>query len=561
MRGKAIVWLLGALVYLGAMPLSASTAASSMQVGVLAGESGDADRDAVVSGALDNRFAPFDYREARRQGPVFWLRLLPGQAGDVDGVPVLRVRKGRHLALEVFAGGAAAAGLPAATTLPGFRGVEDVAFLLPAEGAALREPLYVRVEAAGAGAEELQLGVTSLETVLQQGRNHARVVAMAFGALLAMSCAALLIFFVLPDRIFLIYATLFSLQALYVTYLSGQGFDWPVLRAALPLMAHAWNVPAALSGAAACLFVREMADLRRYSPREYAVFGWLAIAFVVLAFANAAHVVGWGGWVAALGNVLFLGAALFTVVVAFLAWRRGSRAAGWFLLAWALLEVATTATAATFLFSDAEPSWLHYGLPLAMVAAAVLVALGVADRLLEQRRALTAAERRAETDSLTGVLNRRSVLERLDAACARVQARDLPIALLFIDLDHFKEINDAHGHLAGDACLRAVVAPIQAELRQSDVIGRWGGEEFVVVLTGADANAAHAIAERIVQRVADLTVEGFDRPIRLTCSIGVAASDTLGVWGEHLIARADAAVYDAKGSGRNRVRIAAAATA
>jgi len=245
-------------------------------------------------------------------------------------------------------------------------------------------------------------------------------------------------------------------------------------------------------------------------------------------------------------------------VVAFLAWRRGSRAAGWFLVAWTLLEAFTIATAVRLLFTEPEgaEALLYYGLPLSMVAAAVFIALGVADRLREQRLALTEAERRAQIDPLTGVLNRRSIVERLDAACSRARARGLPIALLFIDLDHFKEINDTFGHAAGDACLGAIIGPIQAELRQSDVIGRYGGEEFVVILSSADAAAARPIAERILDRVADVQVQGFGEPIRLTCSIGVAASDTLGVWGEHLIARADAAVYSAKRSGRNQVQVA-----
>jgi diguanylate cyclase (GGDEF)-like protein len=143
----------------------------------------------------------------------------------------------------------------------------------------------------------------------------------------------------------------------------------------------------------------------------------------------------------------------------------------------------------------------------------------------------------------------------------RAQARELPVALLFIDLDHFKQINDSYGHLAGDACLHAIVAPIQAELRQSDVIGRYGGEEFIVILSSASAAAAHPIAERIRERVAAIRVEGFGPPIRLTCSIGVAASDTLGVWGKNLIARADEAVYAAKRSGRNCVQMAEALAA
>jgi diguanylate cyclase (GGDEF)-like protein len=93
------------------------------------------------------------------------------------------------------------------------------------------------------------------------------------------------------------------------------------------------------------------------------------------------------------------------------------------------------------------------------------------------------------------------------------------------------------------------------------VVGRYGGEEFIVILSSASASAAHMIAERIRERVASVRVEGYGPPIRLTCSIGVAASDTLGVWGRHLIARADEAVYAAKRSGRNCVQMAEALAA
>src|SRR5262249_56183072 len=118
-------------------------------------------------------------------------------------------------------------------------------------------------------------------------------------------------------------------------------------------------------------------------------------------------------------------------------------AAGWFLIAWAMLETVTIATGIRLLIDRAEHAegLLYYGLPFSMVAAAILVALGVADRLREQRAALSEAERRAQTDPLTGVLNRRSLIERLEAACLRARARGLPIALLFIYLHHFNHTN------------------------------------------------------------------------------------------------------------------------
>jgi two-component system, sensor histidine kinase LadS len=518
---------------------------------------------AVRSGALDSQFETFKYREVRARKGAVWLRLTPSADFMPAGTAALTVSKGRHWQLQLFANrGDRGHSLTPALEVPEFRGVHRMVYVLP-DGLKAGQTLYARIEARGRGAEELRFSPSILDEELARAAEHARMIALAFGALMALAIAAFMIWFVLSDRLFVLYGTLISLQAIYVAYLSGQGFDWPVLAAAGPLTSHAWNVPVALSGAVACLFVREIADLRRFSPRAYAVFGWLAVAFVVLAFTNLATLAGLGAQVAALGNVLFLGAAVFTLAMAFLAWRRGSRAAGWFLIAWAQLEAFTIATAARLLFTDGDDAelLLYYGLPLSMVAAAILIALGVADRMREQRVALTEAERRAQTDPLTGVLNRRSLIERLDAACTRARARGLPIAVLFIDLDHFKQINDSFGHAAGDACLRAVVEPIQAELRQSDVVGRFGGEEFVVILSSADESAAHPIAERICRRVAETSVAGFGDAIHLTCSIGVAASDTLGVWGEQLITQADSAVYAAKRSGRNRVQIAEALAA
>jgi two-component system, sensor histidine kinase LadS len=513
----------------------------------------------VVSGSLDDGFKPAGGKNLPK-GAVFWLKLDSAGSSEGAGTPVIVMHAGWSTRAELFAerGGTAAA-LPRATQLPGFRGSEDTVFTL-VEGLGANQPLYARVSVANGDSEPLSFTRSTLEETLARGAERARMIALTFGALVAMALAALLIWFVLREPLFILYATLFFLHALYVVYLSGQGFDWPWLSHARSLGSFAWNVPVGLSGAVACLFTREIADLRHFSPRIYAMFGWFAAAFVLITVANLAKLAGLGILVNALGNLMFSVTAAITLVVAFVAWRRGNRAAGWFLIAWALLEGFTMTAAVRFLITrsvDSNPLLYHYGLPLSMVAAAVLVALGVADRLRAQRLALTEAERRAQTDPLTGVLNRRSLIERLDAACLRARARGLPISLLFIDLDHFKEINDSFGHPAGDACLRAIIEPIHAELRQSDVIGRYGGEEFVVILSSADAAAANPIANRILQRVSAISVEGFGAPIRLTCSIGVAASDTLGLWGEHLIAQADAAVYVAKRMGRNQVRMAA----
>ena len=529
--------------------------AGPFAITVLPISAADATVEGVTSGRLDGEFTTFDYRATRERGGPFWLRLVPQAGIDPPAGVALAVRKGRHFYLRAYDSNARA-GQPliAAAALPEYRAEHTALYVLPA-GRTPGDPIYVHVDVAGIGAEQLNFSLPSLADALARGRAQTRMVAVAFGALLAMSITALLICVVTPGSIFVWYATLFTMQALYIVFISGQGFEWPILSPLAPLGSNTWNVPAALSGAAACLFTRKITDMRRYYPRHYVLFGWLAGVFVLLALSNFLRSPDTNPVITAGGNLIFLGAAVYTLVdrVPRVAARQPAG------------RLVPGRLGAARGHDDLDRREVHrraaehllfYGLPLSMVAASILVALGIADRLREQRLALSDAERRAQTDPLTGVLNRRSLIERLHAACSRAQARGSPVALLFIDLDHFKNINDTRGHLAGDACLRAVIGPIQKELRKSDVIGRYGGEEFIVILSSADAHAAQTIAQRIRERVAGLEIEGFGDPIRFTCSIGVAASDSLNVWDEELVRSADSAVYVAKAAGRNQVCVA-----
>jgi diguanylate cyclase (GGDEF)-like protein len=553
-----------------ALPLSAATAdphqalarpaAGALPLGtqILDAAVTSPDPEGLGQGALEGRFGPFRSAGSHLLTGTQWFRLDPPPAGQA-GTPVLVARSGMEQALEVYGRqGGHSVPLDITSVIPKFGGAEDKVFALPS-GLDPGKPLYAKVTRVGRAVTDLQFSTSTLAQVLEGAAAHARVISFAFGALMAMAISALLIRLVLPDQIYPLYGVLFLLQAIYLAYFSGQGFGWPLLSFARPFANYAYNVPVAVSAAVAALFVREFANLKLFSPKVYDAFGWLAAAFIGLALSNVLREFGLGRLIAAVGNLMFLGSAIVTIVVAFLAWRRGgNRAAGWFLIAWSLLCTFQILTALRLLYTraDSAEGILYYGLAPSMVAAAVLIALGVSDHVRQQSLALTDAERRAQTDPLTGVLNRRSLIERLDAACLRARARNLPISVLFLDLDHFKLINDTFSHAAGDACLAGIIPPIQAELRQSDVIGRYGGEEFVVILYGADAVAAHPIAERICRRVAEIRVEGFGGPIQLTCSIGVAASDRLGVWGQHLIAHADTAQYAAKRCGRNQVQLA-----
>ena len=541
-------------------PVLAVDGHSSVALRVLASERTPLAAADVASGARDGEFAPTASSTLRQTAGVQWVRLESMQSIARPAIPVVTVASGRDVRIDLYPGGTAAAPAPLirAADLPGFGGTRELAFLSPGPGLRAGQVFYARIQAAAPAADRLYFAIGTLAQAQAQGARHALMISLACGALAALALATAAMWLVLSDRLFILYAAMTGLQALYLAYFSGEAFRWPGLAAGSALVPYAWNVPVALSGALASLFAREIADLRHASPRIYGAFGWLAAAFGALAVANLGRLVGLGQIVVGIGNLMFLGAGIFVLVVAFLAWRRGNRAAGWFLFAWVLLETFAILTSARLLFTRAasDEALFYFGLPGSMVASAILTSLGVADRLRQQRHALTEAERRAKTDPLTGVLNRRSLLEQLEAVCRDARANGLPVAVLFLDLDFFKSINDSYGHAAGDACLAAIVRPIEAELRQSDIIGRYGGEEFVVVLSGADAAAAEPIAERIRLRVAGVHIEGLDARIQLTCSIGVASSNPLNVWGEALIAQADAAVYAAKRLGRNRVQVA-----
>jgi diguanylate cyclase (GGDEF)-like protein/PAS domain S-box-containing protein len=162
--------------------------------------------------------------------------------------------------------------------------------------------------------------------------------------------------------------------------------------------------------------------------------------------------------------------------------------------------------------------------------------------------------RMATTDVLTGAANRRHFIAQSEAELVRARRHDQPMGLIMLDIDHFKQFNDQHGHATGDLVLREVVACCAALVRQQDLVGRLGGEEFVVLLPQTDIAAAHTLAERLRLGIAalELTSE-HGKPLSVTASFGVSEL-VMGDDVDSLLARVDAALYEAKRGGRNQVR-------
>lgn len=163
----------------------------------------------------------------------------------------------------------------------------------------------------------------------------------------------------------------------------------------------------------------------------------------------------------------------------------------------------------------------------------------------------------AMTDRLTGLFNSAAIFERLEAEIARHKRDDMPLGVVMFDLDHFKVVNDTHGHLAGDAVLKQAAERLKKVCRPYDLVGRYGGEEFLAIVSGVSVETTAIMAERVRLSFDETPFKFGDIEIHVTISAGVAAPDGMEtVDMKALIRKADTALYEAKRAGRNRVKIA-----
>ena len=264
---------------------------------------------------------------------------------------------------------------------------------------------------------------------------------------------------------------------------------------------------------------------------------------------------GGGAWIAAMHFNL----APSVIIVAMQAMDKAAIGGARFLGRCLVAQVA--AAVAVALLFRIEPQILQSGnvarlasVPLLFVFPIMvgLTAYQLSRLVRRQNRELAAL---SSTDGLTRLPNHTAWLEAVEREFARSKREGHSMAALMLDLDHFKAINDKHGHPAGDEVLRGVAEVLRECLRQHDVPGRYGGEEFGVLLPGSDAAAAEAIAERIRRRIEWASFAG---SLKVTASIGCAALEAKDLFAASLIARADRALYAAKDAGRNRAMRAAA---
>ncbi|MBJ6979518.1 diguanylate cyclase [Luteimonas sp. MC1895] len=510
------------------------------------------DIEALRSGRLDGALARLDAPLLRaRQGEVGWWRVTapaPIPAGDRPQLVlrspfVNRVQAwvpGRDAPVELSIYGAHADPSHAPRAL-----VVDLPEGLPAGSA-----VWLRVEARSS--LPMQVAVEPLATVQRDDLAYTtwRTLVLSVIALLAV-----LAFVFRAGTGESSFAWFGGMLCFAVFYLVSVGGDARLLPGAEQLFSttRAHMVVGGFGVVCSNLFQRSYLDLPGKLP---GVDRLLWIGTALSASCGIGAILALAPWQSLAGNAgLVLSAALLLVGSTTLA-LRGDRSGRVVMVSWLPLMVFTTLVATGLMELWSAPPWLAQGLAGSFALASLLLAIGLADKLLELRRDRDQASALAVADKLTGLLNRAGIEAELRRALQADQAGGMCIA--FVDLDNFKPVNDEHGHGVGDQCLRVVSQRVRNQLRGGDLIGRYGGDEFLVVLPATPLADALAVAERMRVSVngRPLTIE--HHRLRASLSIGVAESRP-GDSVEALVERADAALYASKQAGRNRVSSAGAA--
>lgn len=424
-----------------------------------------------------------------------------------------------------------------------------LAWRLPADQAA-SAPILLKLAPSAAANAPMRFKLQPLGEFLQQDTAWVIFASACLAAMLTMVLMALCFALMLHDIAYAWYAGYILCYALIQGTETGfvfhsLGWQWLADSASL---AHFAAV--VLSVGFAALFVARFCGLQRHAPMWRVPVLALAVGMTQLVLLRASDVPLLLQVERALFTPLLTLGALLLLVVAIVAVVRGSRSAWFFLAGWVPLLLLTAAGNAQTRGNLPDWGWLSDAGLVAGAFEAIALSLGLADRALSMRQDRDEVRALADSDALTGVFNRRAWNERASAALATLDKG--PTALLFLDLDYFKTLNDRLGHHSGDRALIAVAKTLKAELRPADLLGRYGGEEFVALLDATTTAQAIDVATRLCRRVHRLDIAAGSDGTMLTASIGIAIhqpTDSL----EALVERADQAMYSAKLNGRNQV--------
>ena len=426
-----------------------------------------------------------------------------------------------------------------------------LAFRLPG-GQGAQQPILLKFEPSGTLAAPERFELQSFNDYLREDAYWLAFATACFAIMVAMALMALCFAIMLRDVTFawytgymLCYVVVQGVQTGFLFH--PLGLNW---LAGSEVLVGASAV--ALSVSFASLFVSRFCDVQRYAPTLRVPVVALGIAMPLIVLMRCTGIAELVVMAQTLVNPLLMLGALLLLFTALVTGARGSRQAWFFLIGWTPLLVLTALTSAQDTGALPSLDWLNDA-SIAMGAfEAIVLSLGLADRALTMRHDRDSVRVLADRDALTNILNRRAWTEAANRMLTETSGTDRPIALLFLDLDHFKVLNDLQGHSAGDRALVTVAEMLSNELRPTDLLCRYGGEEFIAMLHDVNQEQALQVATRLCRRVHRLEIPVNQVDLRLSVSIGLAMR-SLGDTLESMIERADQAMYYVKLHGRNHV--------
>ncbi|ALN64566.1 diguanylate cyclase domain protein [Lysobacter antibioticus] len=502
----------------------------------------------IVAGARDSDFRSVGTAELVNPtgAPRWWRVTLLRSVADTE-LPQLVFTHPSRKTIELWQPGASAP-FRRASHDPQSRGARSTRFHVFGLEPDLQagDVLYLRVTSKTRTPSVLS--IVPLADVYEAELAHVRYRTSVLVALALISVLAFGYFIALSERGYVYLGLTLAAQLSKLMIDGGEIAQWPWLAE----MAADRRAGIVISTAAVLTGIRFIAfflGLSQHQPRIAralnvcsALLGGLLLISVIQVWPISAY----------FGNTVMLAAFSIVAIAGLRALRRHQREALYLLIAWAPVMAILVAVVGGYQAWWPMTDWIESSLPAGLAFSGFGLFLGLTDRLRQLRKDRDAAQQRWTFDRLTGVITRDAVEVMLLEQMKRAVRYRQPLAVIFIDIDRFKEINDRYGHVVGDDAIRIVAMRARNWLRAEHLIARYGGDEMLVVLYGQDQRAAVEVAEslRMAVTLHPMSMQGLQLPV--TLSMGVAdlqAGDTL----TDLLNRADAALYQSKMNGRNRV--------
>lgn len=422
-----------------------------------------------------------------------------------------------------------------------------VAHVVPLpEGLRVGESIYVRVFSSANLASELS--ILPLSEIYAQDNAFNRVRTIALTTLGAVALLAAGFAVSLRQRGY-IYLAITLLAQLISLGIEGGDFRGTASLAAFTMDRRTDIVLNTAAVLASVRFLMFFLNLPMTQPLAARV---LNVCSVALGIVLAASIFQTWSKTALIGNLVLLTVIATVVPACLYAMHRRQREAFILMAAWMPLILALVVKIGSLHHWWQTFEWLQYGYPAAMAFGGLGLLLGLTYKIRQLNHAWDSARQRADYDGLTGVLARPALNEALELAGAQARGSGNPLSIAFVDVDRFKAINDAHGHAVGDEVLRIIAMRVRNRLRSDDTLGRYGGDEMVLIFPNTPLAEAVRFSEHLRRSIADspLSIDG--KIIEANLSVGVAQLRNHEAIPD-LLKRADGALYDSKREGRGRV--------